>query len=347
MRLELVKRPHQSALFSALSPFIAFALMVLAGGLIFLFLGKNPVDGLYAYFVGPLTEIWSLHELAIKAAPLILAGLGVAIAFRCRLWNIGAEGQFLMGALGAAWLGNLLRGLPTPLLVPTLMAIGALFGAAWAGIAALLRLRRGVPEVIGTIMLNFVAIHILSYAVQGPLQEPSGAFPQTEALGAAAQLPRLLPPTRLHLGFVLALLSVPLAHAMLFHTPIGFRIRAVGMNPEAARAAGIPTAGVLWAAFLLSGALAGLAGAVEVTGVTYRVYEGFSAGTGYTAVAVALLGGLHPVGVGVSALFFGAVAAGSGNMEREAGVSAVLAYAIQAAAICLALTVSSRRGRGR
>ena len=309
--------------------------------------GADPLAAGRALLDGAFGSPYNLGETAVKAAPLILAGLGVAIAFRCRLWNIGAEGQFLMGALGAAWLGNLLRGLPTPLLVPTLMAIGALFGAAWAGIAALLRLRRGVPEVIGTIMLNFVAIHILSYAVQGPLQEPSGAFPQTEALGAAAQLPRLLPPTRLHLGFVLALLSVPLAQAMLFHTPIGFRIRAVGMNPEAARAAGIPTAGVLWAAFLLSGALAGLAGAVEVTGVTYRVYEGFSAGTGYTAVAVALLGGLHPVGVGVSALFFGAVAAGSGNMEREAGVSAVLAYAIQAAAICLALTVSSRRGRGR
>jgi simple sugar transport system permease protein len=213
-------------------------------------------------------------------------------------------------------------------------------GGVWAGCAAQLKTIRGVNEVISTIMLNFIAMGLVSYCVHGPLTEAGAQYPQTEQLPLSAQLPRLLPPTRLHLGVPLAFLVVFSVWFLLFRTKTGFRIRTAGANPTAARFAGFHVERYVSLALILSGALAGLGGSVEVSGITQRVYEKFSPGYGYTAIAVALVGQRSPLGVVLTALFFGALDAGSGTVQRVAGVSSVLVSIIQAT-IVLFLAVYS------
>jgi len=278
----------------------------------------------------------------VKAIPLILTGLAVALAFRCQIWNIGAEGQFLGGMLACLWVGAQGVVLPAGLWLAAALATGMAAGALWAGVAAALKLGRGVPEVISTIMLNFIALRLVSYAVTGPLQEPERLAPQTALIAEAARLARLGEGTRLHAGLYLALMAVLGVTLLLFFTVAGFRLRAVGLNPVAAGTARIPVARTTAIAFLVSGALAGLAGAVELAGVNHRIYEGSSPGYGYTAIAVALLGRLHPVGVMVAGLFFGAMAAGSSEMQRSAGISSVVIYVIQAITIFLLIAFPRR-----
>jgi simple sugar transport system permease protein len=307
--------------------------------------GVAPGSALRALVDGAVGSPDSVAESLVKAIPLIFTGLAVALAFRCQIWNIGAEGQFLVGMLACVWVGTRPAGEGPGrgwALLPAALTAGMAAGAAWAGCAALLKLRRGVPEVISTIMLNFVALRLVSYAVTGPLQEPERLAPQTALIAEAARLARFAEGLRLHAGLILALLAVGAVTLFLFATVSGFRVRAVGLNPEAAEAARIPVGRTTALAFVLSGALAGLAGAVELSGVNHRIYEGSSPGYGYTAIAVALLGRLHPVGVLFAALFFGAMAAGAGEMQRSAGVSSVLVYVIQAIAIFLAIALPGK-----
>jgi general nucleoside transport system permease protein len=273
----------------------------------------------------------------VRATPLLLAGLGVALAFRAGIWNIGAEGQLLAGAAAAAALGLIPVPVPRVMLVPAVLVAGALAGAFWASIAELLRRRRGVLEVISTIMLNFVALHVVGLLVHGPLQEPLGIYPQSASIAEAARLPRLIPGTRLHVGFALAVLIAPLLWWWLRSTAAGFRLRAAGANPSAAAIAGrIDVPRVAGLAFVASGALAGLAGSVEVSGVTFALYENPSAGYGYTAIVVALLGRLDPLAIVPSAVLFGALESGALAMQREAGIPSVVVTAIEAV---LVLTV--------
>jgi simple sugar transport system permease protein len=300
--------------------------------------GVSPVAALRALVSGAVGSWDGVAESLVKAIPLILTGLAVALAFRCQIWNIGAEGQFLLGMLACVWVGTRAGGVPAGLLLPAALGAGAAAGALWAGVAAVLKLRREVPEVISTIMLNFIALRLVSFAVTGPLQEPERLAPQTALIDTAARLARVGEGTRLHLGIYVALVAVVVVAVLLFFTVTGFRIRAVGLNPIAAEAARIPVARTTAAAFLMSGALAGLAGAVELSGVNHRIYEGSTPGYGYTAIAVALLGRLHPGGVLLAGLFFGAMAAGAGEMQRSAGVSSVLVYVIQGITIFLVVT---------
>jgi simple sugar transport system permease protein len=273
----------------------------------------------------------------VRATPLLLAGLGVALAFRAGIWNIGAEGQLLAGAVAATGLSILLSDVPQLLLVPAVLLAGALAGTFWASIAELLRRHRGVLEVISTIMLNFVALHLVGVLVHGPLQEPLGIYPQSAPIAEAARLPRIVPGTRLHAGFAIALLVAPMLWWWLRSTAAGFRLRAVGANPDAARTAGrIDAARVAGMAFLAGGGLAGLAGAVEVSGVTFALYESLSPGYGYTAIVVALLGRLDPLAIIPSAILFGALESGALAMQREAGIPSVVVTAIEAV---LVLTV--------
>ena len=277
----------------------------------------------------------------VRAVPLILAGLAVSLAFQAGILNIGAEGQLMAGATGAAAAGVMWgQELGRLALVPMLVA-GATLGALWAGIAAQLKRRFGVLEVISTIMLNFVALHAVSYLVRGPLQEPTHIYPQTTDLVEAARLPRLWAGTRLHAGFLLALGLAVSLWWWLRSTAAGFRLRATGHNPFAAQSAGmIDTGRVTTAAFLASGALAGLAGAVEVSGVTFVLYENLSPGYGYTAIAVALLARLRPLLVIVTGVLFGALESGAAAMQRDANVPSVLVSVIEALLILCALAVS-------
>ena len=284
-------------------------------------------------WLGAAGDSYRLSETAVKACPLLLTGLAVMLALRAGLWNIGAEGQLLLGALSAAWVGQYTAALPSPLAILIVVVVSLSAGFLWAGCAAYLKQQHSVNEVISTIMLNFVAVYLVSYGVHGPLMEASGQYPQTDSLPIAATLPRLFPPARFHLGIALALVTAIIIWIFLFRTKAGFCLRATGANPTAAHFAGIAVKRQVTIAFLFSGALAGLAGGIEVSGVTQRVYEKFSPGYGYTAIAVALVGQRDPVGVVFAALFFGALDAGASAVQRNVGVSSVLTSVIQATVV--------------
>ena len=278
----------------------------------------------------------------VRAIPLIVIGVGVSLAFRAGVFNIGGEGQFALGAIAASVVGLFLPALNVVSLTLAL-AMACVAGAAWAGIAAFLRARFGVLEVISTLMLNFVAANLVSYLVRGPLQEPSRIYPQSELIVEAARLPRLWEGTRLHVGIVVAIVVAALAWWFLARTAAGFRLRAVGASPTAARVTGRVNAGRVAAlALVASGALAGLAGALEVSGVTYALYENLSPGYGFSAIAVAVLAGLHPLRVVLAALLFATLETGALGMQRDAGVPAVLASVLEAIAILAVVAVSGR-----
>lgn len=296
---------------------------------------------LSALLTGAAGDTNRLSETAVKACPLLFTGLAVALALHAGVWNIGAEGQLLLGALATAWIGQYTASLPSFLAIPLVSLTALTAGLVWAGGAALLKQYRHVNEVISTIMLNFIAAHFVSYCVHGPLMEIAGRYPQTDLLPVAARLPPLLPPTRLHLGIPLALGITAIVWMFLYRTKAGFRLRATGANPTAARFAGIAVDNEISRALLLSGALAGLAGGIEVSGITNRVYEKFSPGYGYTAIAVALVGQRSPLGVVLAAVFFGALEAGSGALQRIAGVSSVFVFLIQATVVLFLAAYSS------
>lgn len=328
------------------------ALLAVAGAvgvaaLLLLVGGHDPAAALGALGRGAVGSTDRLLSVTlVRAVPLILAGLAVALAFRAGVFNIGAEGQLYAGAVAATWVG-LAGGSASPfLLLPAVMVAAGIAGALWALLPALLRLRMGVGEVITTLLLNFVGIHLAAWMVHGPLQESRGVFPQTDPIAMGARLPVIVPGTRLHAGVLLAGGAAVLLHLVLRHTALGFRIRAAGASPGAARTSGrIDTDRTVLAAFLASGALAGLAGAVEVSGVTFALYEGLSPGYGYTAIAVALLAGLSPIGVLGAGLFLGALRGGAGAMQREAGIPAVWVDGIEALVILavVAVGVAARR----
>lgn len=285
-------------------------------------------------------------DMLVHATPLIMAGLAVAIAFRAGIWNIGADGQLIAGATAAAWVGV---AAPTQigwLALPLAMIAGVTAGGIWAAIAAWLRSRFGVLEVISTIMLNFIATYGVSYLVRGPLQEPTHVYPQTDSIAAGAQMPILVPGTQLHWGFIIALVLALAAWWVMRFSAAGFQIRASGVNPFAARSAGlIDVPRVTTNAFIVSGAIAGIAGAIEVSGVTFALYENISPGYGYTAIAVALLAGLNPLGVIGTGILFGALETAAGTMQRNVGIPATTASVIEAVIILAVIAVAQLRAR--
>lgn len=302
-------------------------------------------DALRAFLNGAFGSWYAFGSgTLVRATPLILTGLAVAIAFRAGVFNIGADGQLLIGAAAASAVALGAPTLPAIVLLPLVLVAAAVAGGAWAAIAGVLRRRFHVLEVISTLMLNFVAAYLVSYLVRGPLQEPTHIYPQTPTIVAAAQLPRLSSTSRLHLGFALALFACGAVWWFIRFTAAGFRLRAVGANPFAARSAGrIEVERVAMRAFVISGAVAGLAGGIEVTGVTYALYENLSPGYGFTAIAVALLARLNALGVIATGVLFGALEAGADAMQRDAGVPSVTVAIIEAAIILAVLAVERAR----
>ena len=291
-------------------------------------------------------ELALLGDALVRATPLIVAGLAVAFAFRGGVFNIGAEGQLLVGAIASAAVSLGLKSAPGVIVLILALLAAASAGALWAGIAAELKRRFHVLEIISTIMLNFIAIHLISFLVRGPLQEPTRIYPQTESITEGARLPLLIPGTRLHAGFAIAIIAAVVIWWVFRKTASGFRIRAVGASPAAARSAGrIDVERTSVRVFLISGALAGLAGGMEVSGVTFALYENLSPGYGYTAIAVALIAGLNPIGIIGSGIFFGVLETGASALQREFGVPSSLAAVVEAALIITALTLAAFRGR--
>lgn len=313
-----------------------------------LFVGGYSVSsGLAALWRGSLGSWYAFTSATlVRAIPLMLTGVAVAIAFRAGVLNIGAEGQLLAGAAAGAAVALSLGGLPAAIVVVLAVAASAAGGAGWAAIAAFLRSRFAVLEVISTIMLNFVALYVVSYLVRGPLQEPTRVYPQSSTIGDAVHLPRIVGAGRLHSGLLLALGVSFVAGWVLRRTAAGFRLIAAGESPSAATSAGgIDVMATTTRTFLVSGALAGLAGGVEVLGVTFALYENISPGYGYTAIAVALLARLDPWRVAATALLFGGLEAGAGAMQRDAGVPSTLVTVIEAALILAVVAAGALRRR--
>jgi simple sugar transport system permease protein len=273
----------------------------------------------------------------VRSVPLIVIGLGIALAFRGGALNIGAEGQFYAGAIAATWVGLHVADRLPEVAIPAVLAAAVLAGAAWVAVPVWLRHRFGVLEVISTLLLNFVAESLVSLMVQGPLQESQHIYPQSDPIADAARLP-ILPGTRLHAGLALALAAAAAMWYVFARTLWGFQLRAVGAGPRAAEISGrIDARRVGAVALLVSGALAGLAGGIEVSGVSYALFQNLSPGYGFTGIAVALLARLQPVGVVATGVLFGGLEAGAGAMQRDAGVPAVAVYVVEAVVIVVVL----------
>lgn len=331
MRLELVKRPQQSMLFSMLSPFIAFVLTMIAGAIMFALLGVNPLTAFHIYFVEPLSQVWQLHELAIKAAPLILIAVGLSVCYRANIWNIGAEGQFILGGIAGSIIPVMFPTFESPIVLPLMLLLGMVGGAAYAAVPAFLKARFGTNEILTSLMLVYVAQLVLDWVVRGPWRDPKGFnFPQTIQFSPAATLPEIMPTSgRANWGIVFAIVAALLLWFMLSRMLKGFEVRVLGQSPRAGRFAGFSSSRMVFFAFLISGGLAGLAGISEVSGAIGKLQPTISPGYGFTAIIVAFLGRLNPLGIIFSGLLLALTYLGGEAAQISLGVSDKVVRAFQ------------------
>ena len=314
-------------------PVGAIIMALLVGAIFILVIGKNPITAYAALIQGAFGDIFSIGETLENTTPLILTGLAVAFAFRAKLFNIGGEGQFLIGALAATWVGANLS-FPSFVHLPLTLLAGIIAGGLWGGIAGFLKATRGVHEVISTIMLNFIAIFFISYMVTGPMKEQSALdIPQTARVAETAQLAKILPPSRLSAGIIIALVAAAFVWWLLWKTTVGYEVRAVGLNFFAAEFGGIKPNYNMFLAMVISGGLAGLGGAIIISGLFLRFQHGFEPGYGFTAIAVSLVGGNNPPGVVLAALLFATLSQGALGMQNVAGVPQDIVLVIQALVI--------------
>ncbi len=301
--LKLEARPQPSQTMSIASPLIALLITVLVGVLLFTVLGKDPLRGLQMFFVEPIKNGYAWSEIAIKATPLALIALGLSVCYRSNVWNIGAEGQFVMGAVFAGGVAMTAGPDSSRLIVIAILAAGVLGGMVWAGIVALLRDRFNASEILVSLMLVYVAELLLGWLVYGPWKDPKGYnFPQTITFEAVTKIPKLIEGSRANIGVLIAFAAVGLCALLLFRTYAGFQLQVGGLAPAAARYAGFSSRRMLWLALLISGGLAGLAGGLEAAGPLGQLTPHVPAGYGFAAIIVAFVGRLHPLGVVFSAI---------------------------------------------
>lgn len=316
-------------LLEALLPIAAVVLAFAIGALLLWALGKNPLEAYWVLISGAFGSVAGLTATLTKMTPLMLVGLGICISFRGGVINIGGEGQLIVGALATTAVALALRTWPVWILLPLSLLAGALAGAFWGGIAGVLKARLNVNEILSTVMLNAIALQLMNWLLRGPMLDPvqlaAGTnIPQSEALPDQVWLLRLASRTQLHAGIFLALALAILVYLLLWRTTIGYRIRTVGLNPAAARYAGIPVPFYVALSLILGGAFAGLAGAVEVTGLHHRMLEGMSGGYGFSGIVAALFGKLHPLGLIPASFFFGGLLVGADKMQRAIQVPSAL-----------------------
>jgi ABC-type uncharacterized transport system permease subunit len=317
-----IKERLRSAINAILVPLLAIFTALVIGALIIMAAGGNPLAAYRGLFQGAFGSAKALSETTVWATPYIFAGLAVALAFKGGLFNIGAEGQLAFGAVAAAWIGYALPDvlgvtLPAVVHIPLAVGLGMLAGAIWGAIPGWLKARTGGHEVINTIMMNYIALNITSYLLNGPMKDPNplNVVARTPEIAESARIPAIFPGFRFHWGFLLALAVAGLVWWLLQKTTLGFEIRTAGANPDAARYAGVSVARTIVISMMLSGLLAGLAGAIEVTALNYRHELGFSVGYGFDAIAIALLGKTHPLGVVLASLLWGAMRNGATRMQ--------------------------------
>jgi simple sugar transport system permease protein len=317
MRLVLEKRTETPLWLQLASPLLAVALTVVSAAVIFAAMGQDPLAALDAYFLNPVSDAFGLQEVAVKATPLVLISVGLALCYRSNNWNIGAEGQFLAGAMAGGWLAIATHGgAQGPWLLPAMLAAGALGGALCALIPAALKTRFGANEILTSLMLVYVAELLLDWLVRGPWRDPQGFnMPVTVGFSPSATVPLLMADGRLNLGTPIALVVVVVAAVLMARTLKGFEIRLVGESPRAARFAGFDSTRLTWTVFAISGALAGLAGILEAAGTVRMLQPGISPGYGFTAIIVAFLGRLNPVGCLVAGVFLAITFIGGENAQ--------------------------------
>jgi len=333
----IVKRKPLPGWARIVIPIAAIFVTLILSAIPILIAGGHLWKSYYYLFHGALGTRFNLLETFVKASPLLFTGLAVAFAFRAKFWNIGAEGQLLAGALTATALGISLGGVPEPLVLPIVIVAGFLAGRLWAAIPALLKTKLKVDDVVSTLLLNYVMVHIMGALLFGPLQQPGSSWPRSSAIIAAAEYPILLARSRFHMGIPLALLAVLVVWFINKKTTFGYQSRAVGVNVRAANFGGINTTRViLWTA-LISGGLAGLAGVGELCAIQRRLIMDISPGYGYSGIVIAMLGNLHPVGVLFSSLFFSVIIVGAQTMSRMTGVPTYIAEVIQGMALMVML----------
>src|SRR6201996_2964194 len=305
MQLALERRTERAAVIAVASPLIAVALTLITMAILFAILGKNPIEALGVYFIDPLTDSYSLQEIAVKATPLVMIAIGLSLCYLANVWNIGAEGQFLIGAVAGSWLAVKTHGTDAGVWVlPAMLLMSAAGGALYAMIPAICKVKFGASEILTSLMLVYVADLFLDYLVRGPWRDPNGFnFPTTAEFDPVATVPVLIEGGRLHLGAIIALLVVVIVAVMLGRTIKGFEIRVVGAAPRAARFGGFNSNQLILLTFAISGALSGLAGIIEVAGPVGHLQPGFSPGYGFTAIIVAFLGRLNPFGILIAGLF--------------------------------------------
>ncbi|MFN8454672.1 MAG: ABC transporter permease [Anaerolineae bacterium] len=300
--------------------------------------GLKPTPGsLLLFLIDPLSNRVSADEVLVKATPLLLTGAAVTFAFAGGYWNIGAEGQLYAGAVAATAIGLQMKEASPWVAIPLMLVGGFLAGMVWALIPALMKVKLAIDEVVTTLLLNSVALFIVSALLNGPWRDPISQWPQSPEIAAAAIFPKLIPRSRLHLGFILAVVIIGLLWFVLTRTAFGLRMRAVGLGPEAARFAGIKVGRTMLISALISGGIAGLAGVSEIAGIHYHLIDAISPGYGYTGIIIATLGGLNALGVALAALFIGIIDTGSQTVSRALGVPAYLGDVIQATLLLVTL----------
>jgi simple sugar transport system permease protein len=332
-RKKLIQINWKSIAYAAAMPTLAVLLALLVGAIMLLLLGVNPLEAYSAMITGVFGSVSGWTQALVKATPLLLVGLGICIAFRASVINIGAEGQLILGAVMGTWFALIFRTWPGWLLIPATLIVGFIAGGAWGFVPGILKARFQVNEILSTVMLNAIALQLMNLLIRGPLIDPAGItagtyLAQSERLPEQVWLFRLVPQTLLHSGLIIAIILAFVVYIFLWRTTIGYRIRAVGLNPDASRYAGISVPSFQALSLTLAGGFAGLAGAIEVTGVHHRLLEGITSGYGFSGIVAALFGGLHPLGLIPASVLFGGLLVGADKMQRAVQVPSALIDAI-------------------
>ncbi len=334
-----VERRAAPLWFRPLVPVVAVVVTFLLTAILVLATEKNPFEAFYYFLLAPLSSKSSALEVLVKGTPILLTAASVTFAFSAGYWNIGAEGQLLAGAIAAAGIGLFVKPFP-PVVALALMIVGGFAaGVVWASIPALLKTKLAVDEIVTTLLMNTVILYLISFLLNGVWRNPTTGWPQSPEIAASAHFPRLIPTSRLHLGFLVAWVVIGSIWVILTRTPLGLRMRSIGLGQEAARFAGVKVEKTMLTAALVSGGIAGLAGVGEVAGIHFHLIDAISSGYGYTGIIAAMLGGLNPWGVSLASLFIGLVETGAQSVSRALSIPIYLGNVVEAAILLVTLSM--------
>lgn len=334
-----VERAPAPVWMRSLIPIIAVPVTFLITSLIILAAGANPFTAYYHFLISPLASKTSIIEVLVKSTPLLLTGAAVAFAFNSGYWNIGAEGQLYAGAIAAAWIGTLVKDISPFIGIPAMVLGGFAGGLLWAFPPAILKVKLNVDEVVTTLLLNSVILFVTSFLLNGPWRNPVSMWPQSPEIAAGTVFFKLIPRTRLHFGFIIAIIVILVTWFVIKRTSFGLKMRAIGLSKEGAHFAGIKVNKTMMIVALVSGGIAGLAGAGEVAGIHFHLIDAISDGLGYSGIIIATLGGLHPFGVGIAALFIGLIDTGAQTVSRVMGVPVYLGDVVQSTLLLVTLSL--------